>query len=172
MPGSPPGPFHTFWKTLLQDLTPQDAICQALFKGALPACWEAGGRVPDNPCALLLHGHGSHIWALPGSGCPCLWQPPHSNPDSCTALSLCCLSSCFLTGDVDKAVNGVSEGQGKFGETWQLLDEVAPKHPLPGVPKAASLGAHLCSLLHSMDFGISQGFVFYPAQENRTAEPP
>lgn len=82
---------------------------------------------------------------LAGSGWqqPLHLQSPLSNPENCTALSLCCLSSCVFTGDVNKTVNGtVRVGQGKFGETCQLLNEVAPKHPLPGVPKPASLGAH------------------------------
>lgn len=80
---------------------PKMPFVRLYLKRALPACWEAGEKVPDNPCALLLHGRGNHSWAVAGSGCPmghqagsspCMWQSPRSNPENCTALSLCCLS--------------------------------------------------------------------------------
>lgn len=80
---------------------PKMPFVRLYLKRALPACWEAGEKVPDNPCALLLHGYGNHSRAVAGSGCPmgywagsspCMWQSPRSNPENCTALSLCCLS--------------------------------------------------------------------------------
>lgn len=119
-------------------------------------------------CAAAAQTWQSHL----GSGCsgcpmghqagssPCVWQSPHSNPENCTALSLCCLSSCLLTRDVDKTVNGVRQGQGKFGETWQLLSEAAPKHPLPGVPKPGSLGAQ--PQLECMFPPAQRGFWYQP----------
>lgn len=43
---------------------PKMPIVRLYLKRALPACWEVGEKVSANPCVLLLHRHGNHIWAV------------------------------------------------------------------------------------------------------------
>lgn len=146
-------------------------FCQALFKGSTSCLLGGWGgekfltihvpcccmdmTITSGQCLVLAAPWGIRLAAAPACG--------SHHIQTLRAALLCPFPAsplCFLTGDVDKTVNGVREGQEKFGETWQLLDEVALEHPLLGVPKPASLGAQ--SQLKGIFPPAQHGFWYQP----------
>lgn len=108
VPGSPPVPFHTFQKTVLQDLPPPTCRLSGfiLNKHALPVRRLGRKFLAIHLCCccmdvVILSGQRADFGCL--SWVPAWQQTPahdsslHTNPNNCIALPLHCLF-CFSTG--------------------------------------------------------------------------